>query len=116
MRLWPSPGRGGGHLQLSKAKYLYSSKPNGFLNKGSNIIRKEKNDHATNGKENEVPKMKIKQNRNFITKLSKEIHEEKIPSDQCTHSYLGTTKIDRLWAPLIQGGHKPPTVHCHSVY
>jgi len=23
---------------------------------------------------------------------------------------------DRLWAPLIQGGHKPPTVHCHSVY
>jgi len=23
---------------------------------------------------------------------------------------------NRLWAPLIKGGHKPPTVHCHSVY
>jgi len=94
MRLWPSPGRGGGHLQLSKAKYLYSSKPNGFLNKGSNIIRKKKNDHATNDKENEVLKTKIKQNHVFITKLSKKNPEEKIPSDQCPHSYLGTTKID----------------------
>ena len=37
----------------------------------------------------------------------------------CVHlsSYRGSnTNLNRLWAPLIKGGHKPPTVHCHSVY
>ena len=32
---------------------------------------------------------------------------------------FNTSQIEmqnRLWAPLIKGGHKPPTVHCHSVY
>ena len=31
-------------------------------------------------------------------------------------TYATSLDLNRLWAPLIQGGHKPPTVHCHSVY
>ena len=41
--------------------------------------------------------------------------------ESCQDQYPEIKKIkftpnNRLWAPLIKGGHKPPTVYCHFVY
>ena len=95
MRLPVYPGRGGrGHPTLPTPKYLIE-------HKAIYTSRMEM----------------LKKNRFSLLDQPDECFE----SDEKNHESKSTNgdfdlNINRLWAPLIKGGHKPPTVHCHSVY